>query len=152
MKSNATKLAMLLAATALVAGCNPFKKDRPKTPVLGERIPVLVNETTLAVDPETAALPFALPAETANEDWAQSGGNAAKSMGHLALGQSLGTAWSVSIGEGSSDQARLASPPVVAQGRVYTIDTVGTVRAFDARNGGQVWSTSFGTDLNRASN
>ena len=41
---------------------------------------------------------------------------------------------------------------MVGGGRVYTIDTVGTVRAFDPRNGGQVWSSSFGADVSRDSN
>ena len=38
----------------------------------------------------------------------------------------------------------LVSGPVVGDGRVYTIDTVGTVRAFDTRNGGQIWQSTFG--------
>ena len=152
MKRSVHKIALILAAASLVGGCNPFKKDKPKTPVIGERISVLTGETDIEIDEATAAMPFSLPAAVANEEWAQSGGNASKSMGHVALGSSLGTAWSVSIGEGSNKSARLASPPVVGGGRVYTIDTVGTVRAFDPRNGGQVWSSSFGTDINRDSN
>ena len=152
MKSSVQKIALVIAASALLGGCNPFKKDRKITPTVGERIAVLTGEADIAVDEATAALPFSLPAATANEEWTQPGGNASKSMGHLALGSSLGTAWSVSIGEGSNRSARLASSPVIGGGRAYTIDTVGTVRAFDTRNGGQVWSTSFGSDINRDSN
>jgi outer membrane protein assembly factor BamB len=143
---------MILAAAALLGGCNPFKKDKPKTPVVGERIAVLASEADIDIDDATAALPFSLPEAVANEEWTQPGGNASKSMGQLALGNSLATAWTVSIGEGNSRSARLASSPVVAAGRVYTIDTVGTVRAFDTRNGGQIWSSSFGSDVNRDSN
>ncbi len=152
MNSSVQKIALVIAAAALLGGCNPFKKDRKITPTVGERIAVLTGEADIAVDEATAALPFSLPAVTANEEWAQPGGNASKSMGHLALGSSLGTAWSVSIGEGSNRSARLASSPVIGAGRVYTIDTVGTVRAFDTRNGGQLWSTSFGSDINRDAN
>ena len=144
MNSNARKFALLLVATAMLAGCNPFKKDHPKTPMLGERIPVLTGESDISVDPDTAALPFALPPAVANDDWPQSGGNASKSIGHVALGTRLGNAWTVSIGAGSDHRGRLISAPVVGGGRVYTIDTTGTVRAFDARNGGTVWSASFG--------
>ena len=138
------KLALLLVASAMVTGCNPFKKDAVKTPVIGERIAVLSGENDISVDPDTAALPFAIPEAVANEDWAQSGGNPAKSMGHVALGNALGTAWQVSIGAGSDKKGRLISAPVVAGGKVYTIDTNGVARAFDARNGGAVWSTAFG--------
>ena len=44
---------------------------------------------------------MALPEPVANSEWAQSGGNAAKSMGHVALGIELGEIWSASIGQGS---------------------------------------------------
>ena len=152
MKRSVEKIALALAAIALLGGCNPFKKDKPKTPVVGERIDVLTSESDIEIDEATAAMPFSLPAAVANEDWAQSGGSPSKSMGHLALGNSLGTAWSVSIGQGNNRSARLASSPVVGGGRIYTIDTVGTVRAFDPRNGGQLWSSSFGSDVNRDSN
>src|SRR4029450_55636 len=152
MKRSVEKIALVLAAAALLGGCNPFKKDKPKTPVVGERISVLTGEADIDIDQATAALPVSLPAEAANEEWTQSGGNASKSMGHPALGGTLGQAWTVSIGEGNNRSARLASSPVISGGRVYTIDTLGTVRAFDTRNGGQVWSTSFGANIGRNSN
>ena len=140
------RIAMLMIATALVSGCNPFKKDRPKTPVVGDRIAVLTSEIDVVVDPETAARPLGLPGPIVNEAWNQPGGNASKSMGHLALGTSLGQAFSVSIGKGTSTTERLASAPVVADGRVFTIDTTSTVRAFDAQTGATVWATQFGTE------
>ena len=144
MNSNVRKLALLLVATAMVSGCNPFNKKINKTPVVGERIAVLSGESDISVDPDTAAAPFALPPATANDEWAQSGGNPSKSMGHVALPAALTHAWTVSIGAGSDKKGRLISAPIVGGGRVYTIDTNGTVRAFDARNGGAVWSATFG--------
>ena len=146
MKLSRTRVALLAFAALSASGCSIFKKSGPKTPVLGERVAVLTTEQDVAVDPATAALPMDLPAATVNADWAQSGGNASKSMGQLALGTSLGEAWAVSIGEGGNAKARLASPPVIAGGRVYTIDTQSTVRAFDARTGATVWATQFGTE------
>ena len=85
------------------------------------------------VDPATAALPMVLPEPVANTAWAQPGGSASKSMGHLALGTALARAFTVQAGRGSSLTARLASSPVVANGHVYTIDTLGAVRAFDVQ-------------------
>ena len=152
MNSSHFRFAMLLTAAAMTAGCNPFKKGAVKTPVVGERIAVLSGETDISVDSDTAAMPFALPEPTANEEWAQSGGNPSKSMGHVALGAAVGQAWSVSIGAGSDKQGRLISAPVVSGGRVFTIDTNGVVRASDARNGGTVWSARFGASGNRDSN
>ncbi len=146
MNSSTRKLALLLVASALVSGCNPFKKEAVKTPVIGERIAVLTGENDISVDPDTAALPFAIPEAAVNEDWAQAGGVPSHSMGHVALGTALATAWQVSIGAGSNKQGRLISAPVVAGGKIYTIDTNGVARAFDVRNGGAIWSTSFGKD------
>ena len=114
--------------------------------MLGQRIPVLTAEGDVQVDPAAAAMPMSLPEPVANSDWTQSGGNATKSMGQLALGTALARAFTVQAGRGSSLTARLAAAPVVAGGRVYTIDTLGAVRAFDASNGGHVWASQTPDD------
>ena len=153
IKTQSTKtgiLVMMIAAMA-ASGCSILRKSAPKTPVLGHRVAVLMTENDAAVDPATAALPMVLPAPVANADWAQSGGNASKSMGHLALGTSLGQVFSVSIGYGSTLGARLASPPVVGDGRVFTIDINSTVRAFDAQTGGKIWESQFGLEKGNSS-
>lgn len=139
------KAMIVLMSASLLAGCagGLFKK-KPKTAVIGERVAILVNELDIDVDPATAAQAMSLPAAEANTAWAQSGGNARKSVGHVALGNALGVAWTSSIGEGSGRKARLGGGPVAADGRIYTIDTNGTVRAFDERNGAQLWSARFG--------
>jgi outer membrane protein assembly factor BamB len=142
-----TRVTLLLLSASLLAGCSTvggvFKK-KEKITVPGERVAVLVNEADIDIDPATAALPMSLPEAVVNDSWAQSGGNARKSVGHVALGQSLGVAWTVSIGKGSDKDGRLGGGPVVADGKVFTMDTQGTVRAFDTRNGGQIWSARFG--------
>src|SRR4029453_358473 len=142
-----TRVTTILMAATLMAGCSPvsgiFKKEKKLT-VPGERVAVLVNEAEIEIDPATAALPMSLPAAVANTEWAQSGGNARKSVGHVALGTSLGVAWTSKIGEGSGKNGRLGGGPVVADGKVFTIDTMGVVRAFDAASGRQLWSSRFG--------
>jgi outer membrane protein assembly factor BamB len=142
-----SRVTLLLLTASLLAGCSTvggiFKK-KDKVTVPGERVAVLVNEADIDIDPDTASLPISLPAAVVNDSWAQSGGNARKSVGHVGLGQSLGVAWTVSIGKGSDKDGRLGGGPVVADGKVFTMDTQGSVRAFDARNGGQVWSARFG--------
>ncbi|MDQ3471515.1 MAG: PQQ-binding-like beta-propeller repeat protein [Pseudomonadota bacterium] len=146
MQLNRSKLAILVAAALAAAGCGILQKPKRGTPVLGQRISVLTSEVDVAVDPATAALPLTLPPAAANAEWAQSGGNAAKSMGQLALGNALTRVWSASIGRGTSFTARLAAAPVVGAGRVYTIDTTATVRAFDAQSGAAVWAAGFGRE------
>ena len=48
--------------------------------------------------------------------------------------------WSVSIGNGNSFRTRLVAEPVVADGRVYTIDTLARVRAFNVDTGASIWT------------
>ena len=146
-RSTYLRVSVLLAATLAASGCSLLKKGKgPSTPVLGQRIAVLTGEGDVTVDPATAAIQMTLPAAAANPDWTQSGGSATKSMGHLALGNALGRAFIVQAGRGNSLTARLAAAPVVANGHIFTIDTVGTVRAFDIRTGGQVWASQTPTE------
>jgi len=146
MTAKKTRIALLLFAALAFSGCSIFKKGAPKTPVLGERVPVLISELDVAVDPATTSIQMVLPEAETNTEWAQAGGNASKSVGHVALGNALANAFSVSIGYGTSLTERLASPPVIGSGRIYTIDANATVRAFDAQSGGQAWESQFGLE------
>ena len=130
-----------LACLSLLAGCGVLGgRHRPTTPTVGQRIPVLGTEGTVEADPLLAAIPVTVPPAVANTDWAQSGGNAAKSVGHVALADAPQQVWSVSIGNGNTFRTRLVSEPVVADGRVYTIDTMAHVRAFNIENGQEIWT------------
>jgi len=101
---------MMIGAAFAASGCSILHRGgKAKTPVLGERIPVLAAEGDVEVDPETAAIPMFLFDATANTEWTQSGGNASKSVGQVALGTALGVAFHEQAGRGSSLTARLAS-------------------------------------------
>jgi outer membrane protein assembly factor BamB len=131
-----------LAAATILSGCGIIGGggSGPKgTPTVGERIPVLSGEAGIEVDPELADVPVVLPAPAENADWAQGGGTASKSVGHVALGTALSPAWSVSIGQGSSTSGRLGAPPVIGGGRIYTMDTQAVIRALDPQTGNTVW-------------
>jgi outer membrane protein assembly factor BamB len=135
-------LLVLVAATAL-SGCGVLGKGKkPVTPTVGQRISVLSTEAAVEVDPALAGTAVVLPPAETNAAWAQPGGNAAKSMRHLALGASPAMAWRVSIGEGSGKKQQLAAGPVFADGRVYVMDAQGIVRALDPQNGATLWRTA----------
>ena len=134
------RLVLALAAISLLGGCGAFGgRDRPTTPTIGQRVPVLSRDSQVEVDPLLADMPVTVPGPVLNPDWAQPGGNLSKTMVHVALGDNVSQAWSVSIGDGNSFRTRLVSEPMVADGRVYTIDTLARVRAFSADSGAQVW-------------
>ena len=139
------RIIFALTALSLVSGCGVLKgRDKPVTPTVGQRIPVLTGEASVEVDPGLADVAIALPPMETNAAWTQPGGNAAHSMGHLALGSALAQAWSVQAGTGSSQRARLAAAPVVADGRVYVVDVNAMLRAFDATSGARVWEAQIG--------
>lgn len=133
-----------VAVLAALAGCGALKGDGPgKTPTVGERVPILSRiESGAKVDPEMAGLPVSLPMQQVNADWAQAGGSASKSYGHLALPENPMRAWSVSIA-GSSEKQRLAAAPVIGGGRLFAFDTEGVVHAFDAQSGARIWEHSL---------
>lgn len=137
------RASVLVAALLATAGCGVFKPSKPKTPVLGQRVPILVAETGAEVDPALAAIEVLVPPVTVNEAWSQQGGNASHAMGHLGLGATPTRAWEARIA-GSTNRARLAAPPVVAGGRVFVVDTEAQLHAFDAASGRQVWTAFVG--------
>ncbi len=138
----AASIALALALT--LGGCSIFKgKDGPRTPTVGTRVAILASQSDIVVDPAIAGLEVILPEVTANADWAQPGGNAAKSLGHVALPAQLAQAWTVQIA-GGTNRARLAAPPVVAGGSLFVIDTRATVQAFNATTGARLWSARIG--------
>lgn len=134
------RVAAAAAALAMLSGCGVFKGSS-KTPVLGERVPILSSENDIIQDRTLAGVEVLVPPAAPNDSWNQPGGNASKSMGHLALGGSLGQAWSREI-PGGTKRARLASAPVVAENRLFAMDTDGTVHAFAADTGNPLWTVS----------
>jgi outer membrane protein assembly factor BamB len=134
-----------LIALALVAGLSGCKSNSkgPKTPTVGERVPILSRiESGAKVDPAQEAVSVILPPQHENSEWAQAGGNAGKSYGHLALADHPSRVWTAQIA-GSTNRARLAAAPVVADGKLFVMDTNGVVHAFDAKTGGSLWTKSF---------
>lgn len=141
------RIIVVMGAALALAGCGIFGGRDHTTPTVGNRTPILVSESDIEVDPQIANAPIVLPPAAVNAGWVQPGGAADHAPGHLALSASPSRVWSISIGTGGNNRARLAAAPVVANGRIYTIDAGATVRAFDAETGSQVWSREFGTDI-----
>ncbi|GGC24949.1 hypothetical protein GCM10011371_10690 [Novosphingobium marinum] len=135
---------LALAIALGLSGCGVFGgKDKPKTPTVGERVPILSRiESGAQVDPTLATVSVILPPEQANESFPQAGGTADKSYGHLALAPAPQRAWTASI-SGASNKQRLAASPVVGGGKLFAMDTDGEVHAFDAQSGARLWSRSL---------
>ncbi|WP_448661758.1 PQQ-binding-like beta-propeller repeat protein [Sphingomonas sp. CJ20] len=136
--NNKVRMAAAIAALALVSGCGVFKGGGKKTPVLGDRVPILMSENDILTDKTLASVDVLLPPAEANDGWRQPGGNASKSMGHLALGTSLSRVWSANVAR-PSKRERMAASPVLSDNRLLAIDTDGVVHALAADTGSELW-------------
>ena len=143
-----TKLLLVLAASSTLGGCavlEGMRGDAGKknnTPTVGSRVAILGTERDTDVDPALANVAVTLPPAYINEAWAQPGGNASKSPGHVELSQGLKRVWTASV-KGANPRARLAASPVMSDGRLYVVDTTARVTAFDANTGAQIWSNAL---------
>ena len=138
---NSVRLTAAIAALAMLGACGIIKGGGKKTPVLGERVPILASENDILPDTSLKGVDVLLPDAVANAGWTQPGGNASKSMGHLALGATLTKAWTVEV-PGSNKRERLAAAPVVSDNRLFVMDTNGSVHAFAADTGARLWEVT----------
>jgi outer membrane protein assembly factor BamB len=128
---------LIVALATLVAACG--SKSEIGTKLKGERLPVLTFEQSIEVDPALKDVPIMLPPPFANADWPQAGGSPGKSMVHLQVGASLAKSWERSIGDGDRRQRKLLATPIVADGKLFAIDTKSQVTALEASSGRELW-------------
>jgi outer membrane protein assembly factor BamB len=109
------------------------------TPTVGNRVPILSRiESGAEVDPALASISVVLPPQRANTEWAQVGGAAGKSYGHLALADNPAKVWTARVA-GSSNRMRLAAAPVVGGNKLFAEGTDGVIVAFDKNTGARLW-------------
>ncbi len=138
-----TRMALLSGAMAAVlSGCSGGLfggGDKKATPTIGERTPILSRiESGASVDPTLAQVTVVLPPAQTNTEWAQVGGSAAKSYGHLTLSETPTKAWTANIA-GATDRVRLAAAPVVGGGSLFAVGSDGAIHSFDAKTGAERW-------------
>ncbi|SHN48610.1 PQQ-like beta-propeller repeat protein [Erythrobacter sanguineus] len=119
-------------------------KDEKTTPTIGNRTPILSRiESGAEVDPALAAISVVLPPARPNIEWAQVGGSASKSYGHLALADNPTKAWTAQI-SGSTNRERLAAAPVIGSNKLFAEGTDGVIHAFDKKTGERLWTRGDG--------
>ena len=140
----------LFAASA--AGCAGIRtpsffglgQHKPKERAAeGQRIPVLGSTEQIEVTPGLKGVDFSVPPPVLQPDWPLPGGDAEQSVEHLAAGRDLRIAWRRSIGFGTTRRAHVTAPPIVAAGRIFTLDGMGGVQASDAGTGQEAWRDQF---------
>lgn len=131
------------AACLFLAGCGAWFGSSEEPPLPGKRIPVMLTTVALEKDTRIADLDVRLPRPTVNVEWPQQGGYANHAMHHLALPDTLSVAWRANAGRGTSDEERMLSGPVIADGRVFVIDARAVVSAFAIGDGALLWRTEL---------
>lgn len=131
-----------LALTALLIGCSegelilPGERQIPREAVIGAE-----GETDTPLDAAPVAVAIALPGQSGG-DWTQVGGNAAHLQGNAAYSGALTAVWAAKIGQGDSRRNRITATPVVAGGRIFTLDSAERLTA-TGTNGGTLWQTDL---------
>ncbi len=144
-------VALAAAALSMLGGCSAIGggKDKPKTPTIGNRKPILSQiSQVVSADPALEQVAVVVPPPQVNADWPQAAGNANKSIGNLALGDSPQRLWTASI-PGTSKRERLAAAPVVGGGTLFAVDVDGSVQAFDADTGAKKWDHPIDVEKDR---
>jgi outer membrane protein assembly factor BamB len=73
-------------------------------------------------------------------------------MGHLAAPGKLAEAWTANIGEGGGYRRKITAQPIIAGGRVFTMDSDAVISAFDARTGERAWDLETQAEDDRSTN
>ncbi len=129
---------MLLALSACETLLLTSSETEERLP--GKRIPVMLSNPDLEPDPRIADLTVALPKPVVNTEWPGPGGVSTHDNQHPALSGALKVVWTVDAGSGTDSERGLQSPPVIGGGKLFVMDTEGTVRAFNADTGDEIWS------------
>lgn len=131
-----TRIGLTLGAALLVLqGCG----DREEI-LLGERLDV--REDSGAAAQVDRAVPLSLPAIVATTDWTHKAYAADHDIPHAALAPSPSLRFAASVGTGEDRRHRIVADPVVAGGRIFTVDSRARVMAHSLA-GEPLWSASL---------
>ncbi|MGH1465821.1 MAG: PQQ-binding-like beta-propeller repeat protein [Cognatishimia sp.] len=89
-----------------------------------------------------------LAKQVSNADWTHRHGTQKFRTAHPALSAAPNLVWSASIGEGDKRRQRISTDPVVADGRVFTIDSTATLSA-TSTSGAALWTRDMTTSGDR---
>ena len=149
MTKKTFRVALCLAALVALSGCGVIDSvsdltsgwfnSAKKSNIKGTRISIMALDESLKPDPTLAQTPVVLPPPYRNPEWPEPGGYASNAMYHLEANGPLAIAWQQEAGKGSDTASRLTATPVIANGRIYAMDSESHVFVFDANSGAPVW-------------
>lgn len=135
-------LRLLALAALTLTACSERELILP-----GEREPIRPVEEALVQEGEAPGV--AIPAARTNADWTHLQGNSTHLAQNVTFAADPRRRWSTSIGSGSTRRTRLTAAPIVADGRIYTLDAGSRVSAVNT-SGRVLWQTSVTREGERA--
>lgn len=128
---------VLLCSTALALGLSACTE--PEVILPGKREAIRPEGD---IDVVNQSVAISLPKQIANASWAQGHGDPKQRTAHPALSAAPSLAWSTAIGSGDGRRQRITARPVVADGRIYTLDSAAKVSAV-SQQGQLLWQSDL---------
>ena len=129
---------LMLSAAFLLSACGDPDNKIGST-VKGTRVAIMPSVKTLEADKDLHDQKPHLADVNYNYSWPEAGFDTSHILPNAEMSQKPKILWRSSLGEGSDSDFKLLARPVVADGRVFTIDAQGDVRAFDTKTGDRLW-------------
>lgn len=141
------RLLFVTAACGLLGACGIEDWFTPAAPnkLPGKRIAILSHTKSLDVESATQGDITVPPAERLTE-WPQEGGYPSHSMQNKALSDHAQRVWSVQLGEGADKRRAFVSQPIVAADKVYAIDSLSVLTAYNLADGERLWRVDLGPE------
>ena len=148
MTRSTTRLALvgLVVLTALSA-CRkreeilPGKRFDTRVP-LAATLPNEDGTYPTVAGEANAAIPIRLPAAVSLGEWVSRSGSPTHDLPNLSLSAAPKLIFAADIGQGNDKRHRITADPIVAGGRIFTLDSYGTVAA-TGTNGAVQWSADL---------
>ncbi|WBU59772.1 PQQ-binding-like beta-propeller repeat protein [Paracoccus albus] len=137
LKSIFSPACLTLMAVGFLAGCVEREVRLPGTRL--DPRAVGSPDGPAVVEPAVTTTALSLPGVRANSEWTHRGSGPTHYSGHVSLGGSLQPLFTAPIGQPSGKRHRISADPIVAGGRIFTLDSHATVTA-TALSGGRAWS------------
>ncbi|MAW79492.1 MAG: pyrrolo-quinoline quinone [Parvularcula sp.] len=143
---------LLASGFALISACGTLgigggDDDDETAEDEDERISILALDQELKADPRYAGSTIDIPPSYVNASWTQPGGEADHTLHHLSVPLEFETLWKADVGDASARRARLTSPPIVIDNRVFVLDAETKVSSFDAETGELIWRKELAPEI-----
>ena len=138
----------ILAAVAVAVALGACGKRERILP--GVRLDTRALDGGASGTPANTVRAVAIPGAVSNGDWTHVGGGPEHRIPNVALAAPLAPLFAAPIGAGEDRRHRITADPVVAGGRVFTLDAEATVAAHDL-GGAPLWSRDLTPGADNAS-